>query len=73
MAQCLLWIADDLEMQKARLSAMRQAANIIEMKLKFALGSKEEGGIFIVDRSRGDQLVQDEKTGGLMVIPGGQE
>ena len=73
MTQCLLWISDELEMQKARLAAMRQAENIIEMKLKFALGSKEEGGIFIVDRSKGDQLVKNEKTGGLMVIPGGQE
>jgi len=71
--QCLSWIADDLEMQKARLAAMRQAANIIEMKVKFALGNKDEGSIFIVDRSRGDQLVQNEQTGGLMVIPGGQE
>jgi len=73
MAQSLLWIADDLELQKARIAAMRQAANIIEMKLKFALGNKDEGGIFIVDRSRGDQLVQNEQTGGLMVIPGGQD
>ncbi|HPD57825.1 MAG TPA: hypothetical protein PKW17_11340 [Smithellaceae bacterium] len=71
--QCLSWIADDLEMQKARLAAMRQAANIIEMKVKFALGNKDEGGIYIVDRSRGDQLVKDEQSGGLMVIPGGQE
>lgn len=73
ISQCLSWIADDLEMQKARLAAMRQASNIIEMKLKFALGNKDEGGIFIVDRSRGDQLVRNEETGGLMVIPGGQE
>jgi len=72
MAQCLGWIADDLEMQKARLAAMRQATNIIEMKLKFALGNREEGGIYFVNPDNGDRLERDEQTGRLTVIPGGQ-
>jgi len=70
--QCLTWISDDLKMQTARLAAMRQAANIIEMKLKFTLGNKEEGGIYFVNPSSGDVLTRDEKTGRLTVIPGGQ-
>jgi hypothetical protein len=33
--QCLVWIADDLKLQSARIAAMKQAAAIIQLKLHF--------------------------------------
>jgi predicted transcriptional regulator len=71
IGQCLSWTADDLRLQTARIAAMRQATQIIEMKLRYVLGETGDGKIFFVDRERGDKLVQNA-TGGLMVIPGGQ-
>lgn len=71
MAMCLAWISDDLKMQTARLAAMRQAANIIELKLRFGVGEKSDGNIIFVDSERGDKLVKDEQSGRFTVIPGG--
>jgi len=47
MADCLGWIADDLSLQKARLAAMRMAAQIIDLKLKHAIGDSGGSNIII--------------------------
>ena len=65
MGQCLSWMADDIKLQTARISAMRQASSIIEMKLRYTLGDSNDGKIIFVDSSRGDQVTKDEQTGAL--------
>lgn len=47
MSQCLGWIADDITLQKSRLSAMRMAAMIIDLKLKHAIGGEGGSNIWI--------------------------
>jgi hypothetical protein len=47
MADCLGWIADDLSLQKARLAAMRMASQIIDLKLKHAIGDSGGSNIII--------------------------
>jgi len=71
ISQCLGWIADDIRLQGAKITAMRQASSIIEMKLRFSLGDGHDGSIIFMDRERGDQLQHDTKTGRMFVIPGG--
>lgn len=71
--QCLLWIADDLKLQSARIAAMKQAAAIIQLKLHFALGDKSEGNIYFLDAERGDRIERDDQTGRVMVFPGGKD
>lgn len=75
MRQCLAWIADDKALQKTRINAMRMAANIIDMKLRYSgvIEGSNEGGIYFVNPDRGDRLEQDEKSGRFMVIKGGAE
>ncbi|HAJ26814.1 MAG TPA: hypothetical protein DCG53_06140 [Syntrophus sp. (in: bacteria)] len=72
--QSIRFVVDELHMQKSRTNAMRMAANIIDLKLRYAglIDGNKDGGIFFVDRERGDELIKDEKTGRLMVIPGGK-
>jgi len=72
IAQCLTWTADDIKIQAARITAMRQATSIIEMKLRYAIGEDNDGKIFFLDSEHGDQLVKDDQSGRFMVIPGGQ-
>jgi len=47
--RCLNWILEDLDSQKERLSAMREARSIIDTKLKYAavLEGQTGGNIFI--------------------------
>ena len=71
--KCMSWTADDIKLQTARIAAMRQAASIIEMKLRYTLGNSEDGKIIFMDSERGDKLNKDEETGRYMVIPGGKD
>lgn len=72
--QSLRLVVDELHMQKSRTNAMRMAANIIDLKLRYSglIDGNKDGGIFFVDRENGDELIKDEQTGRLMVIPGGK-
>lgn len=47
MTFCLTWVADDLTLQKAKLSAMRMASIIIDLKLKHAIGGEGGSNIWI--------------------------
>jgi predicted transcriptional regulator len=71
MGDCLLWIADEFSIQKARLSAMRQAAGIIDLKLRYAglIDVTKEGNVFILGSE--DRLEKDPQTGRFLVIKGG--
>jgi len=75
MTQVVIWITDDLALQKSRIFAMRMASNIIDLKLRYSgvIDGANEGGIYFVNPEKGDRLVQDEKTQRFMVIKGGQE
>ncbi|OPY17022.1 MAG: Arginine repressor, DNA binding domain [Syntrophus sp. PtaB.Bin075] len=75
MRQCLAWIADDKALQKSRINAMRMAANIIDLKLRYSgiIEGSNEGGIFFVNPASGDRLIKDEKTDRFMVIKGGAD
>lgn len=73
--QSLSWVADDKSLQKSRINAMRMAANIIDLKLRYSgiIEGSNEGGIFFVNPESGDRLKRDEKTDRLMVIKGGAD
>lgn len=49
VAQCLLWIIEDLDNKKGRMAAMKLAAAMIELKLKYAgvIDGAGKGNIFI--------------------------
>lgn len=71
--QCLLWIADDIAMQKKRIGAMRMAEQIIETKLRFSgiIDSEQAGNVFIVGKD--EELQQDPETGRVkLVFKGGK-
>ncbi len=72
MQQCLLWIADDIAMQKKRIGAMRQATQIIALKLQYSgiIGADQNGNIFLV--RQGDELKEETNTGRLLVLRGGK-
>ena len=70
MTQSIGWISDDFAVQKARLSAMRQASGIIEMKLRFAgvIGGAQEGNVFIVGSDDRDLLEKDATSGRFRLV-----
>lgn len=53
MRQCLLWIADDIALQKKAIAAMRMASQIIDLKLRYSgiLDGPASGNIFFTDQS----------------------
>jgi len=73
MRSSLLWIADDMMLQKKRLSAMRQATQIIDLKLRYSgvMGAGESGNIFFLGKE--DRLEEDPTTGKLMIFKGGKD
>jgi len=73
MSDCLSWIADEFAIQKARLSAMRQAQGIIDLKLRYAgiIDTTKEGNIFILGNE--DRLAKDPQSGRFVVIKGGAD
>ncbi len=72
MEQCLLFIADDLALQRSRIAAMKMARDFIDTKLKYAglIDSEQEGNVFIVGKE--DRLEQDQETGRFIVHKGGR-
>jgi arginine repressor len=74
MQQCLGWIADDLTLQKRRVTGMRMATQIIDLKLRYAgiIDSAGSGNVFFVEAEKGQALNADPKTGRLFVIQGGE-
>jgi len=76
MNQCITWIADDLAMQKARLSAMRMASIIIDLKLKHAIGGEGASNIWIGGADPTDnpgQPAGQQTAPRVLTFPGEQE
>lgn len=73
MDQCIRQITDELIHRKMRMSAMRQASQIIALKLQYsgALGAGAGGNIFLMGSGPEDPQ-KDETAGQLMVFPGGK-
>lgn len=73
--QCLNWILEDLENQKQRLSAMREARSIIDTKLKYAgiLEGQAGGNIFIGPAKDNDPPPEDEDQDRTLHIAGNQD
>jgi hypothetical protein len=71
MTLCLLWIADDIAMQKKRIGAMRQATTIIDLKLRYSgvIGAGDTGHIYLVGQ---DEVEKDPQNGRLLVFKGGK-
>jgi predicted transcriptional regulator len=73
MSQCLGWIADDITLQKSRLSAMRMAAMIIDLKLKHAIGGEGGSNIWIGGAEPGtpadSQAPSDKNNPRLLSFP----
>jgi hypothetical protein len=75
MTQCLGWIADDITLQKSRLSAMRMAAMIIDLKLKHAIGGEGGSNIWIGGAEPQDSNKQpagNDNAPRLLTFPGGE-
>jgi len=72
MRECLRLIALDTTLQKRRLAAMKQAASIIDLKLRYSgiIDASASGNVFLVD-GRNDRLERDSKSGRLLVFKGG--
>jgi len=60
--RCLNWIIEDLNNQKERLSAMREARSIIDTKLKYAgiLEGQTAGNIWITPEKDAEQLSEED-------------
>ena len=71
MDQCIRWVVDDYAFQKNSRGAMRQATQIIGLKLQYSgiIGADQEGNIFLVKKG---ELKEDPTTGRLIVLRGGQ-
>lgn len=71
MKQAIGFVADEFAIQRARLLAMQRAADIVEMKLRYAgLMGEKDGNVFILGSE--DRLEKDENSGHFLVIKGGK-
>lgn len=77
MRQCLVWIADDASLQKKRITAMRMASQVIDLKLRYSgiIDGAGSGNIFFVDKEEppaGGGEAADSADHRLFVIKGGE-
>lgn len=70
MAEALLMVGNEFQLEKMRSSARRTAIMIIDLKLRHALGTEGESNVFIGGEDERGAGPGPEKSGNVLTFPG---